>query len=126
MRLLIALLLVSSNALAIDWYNLEAYQDLKVTQSFQLKQQISSGSILEIVEGQKFTLNEIVGLDMINVTLFKLHYKNCPGPAMVTDMEIIPVKNTSPVVEIGAQLTQNCILEIFIESKDLMTESFFE
>lgn len=126
MRLLLALVFISFNALAVEWYDLEANQDLKITQSFQLKQQIASGSLLDIVEGQKFTLKEIISLDMINVTLYKLDYKNCPGPAMATDMEIIPVKNTSPMVEVGAQLIQNCTLEIFIESKDLMTESFFE
>jgi hypothetical protein len=44
---------------------------------------------------------------------------------MGTEMEIIPVKNTSPMVEVGAQL-ENCSLEIFIEKKDLMSASFFE
>ena len=41
---------------------------------------------------------------MIKVVLFRFDYKNCPGSDMKTDMEIIPVKNTSPVVEVGAQL----------------------
>ena len=45
---------------------------------------------------------------------------------MKTEMEIIAVKNTAPVVEVGAQLEENCMLEIFIENRDLMTDSLFE
>lgn len=127
MRLFIALMLVSFNLFAtVEWNDLEIDQNLKITQSFQLKQKIAAGSLVDIVKGQQFVLTDIIGLDMINVVLFKLEYKNCPGPAMSTDMEIIPVNNTSPVVEIGAQLIENCSLEIFIETKDLMTSSFFE
>ena len=127
MRLFIALMLVSFNLFAaVEWNELELDQKLKITQSFQLKQKIAAGSLVDIVKGQKFVLTDIIGLDMINVTLFQFEYKNCPGPQMTTDMEIIPVNNTSPVVEIGAQLVEKCTLEIFIETKDLMTASFFE
>ena len=127
MRLFIALMLVSFNLFAtVEWSDLELDQNLKITQSFQLKQKIASASLVDIMKGQKFVLTDIIGLDMINVTLFQFEYKNCPGPQMKTDMEIIPVNNTSPVVEIGAQLIEKCTLEIFIETKDLMTSSFFE
>ena len=71
-------------------------------------------------------LKEVIGLDMINVSIYRLQYKNCPGPAMKTEMEIIAVKNTAPMVEVGAQLEENCMLEIFIENRDLMTDSLFE
>ena len=126
MRLFIALMLVSFNLFAtVDWYDLELDQNLKITQSFSLKQKIAAGSMVDIVKGQKFVIKDIIGLDMINVVLYQLEYKNCPGPQMKTGMEIIPVNNTSPVVEIGAQL-EKCTLEIFIETKDLMTPSFFE
>jgi len=71
-------------------------------------------------------LKEIMPLSMVNVMLYIFDYKNCPGPAMKTDMEIIPVNGTSPVVEIGAQLEENCELNIYIENKDLMSTSLFE
>ena len=125
MRLFIGLLLISFNLLASDWTDLEEKQKYILTQSFQLPQLERSGSFMEFTVGDEAVLSEIIGLDTINVVLFKFNYINCPGPEMKTDMEIIPVKNTSPVVEVGAQL-ENCSLEIFIETKDLMRASFFE
>jgi hypothetical protein len=119
------LLLISFNLLAADWTDLEEKQKYILTQSFQLPQLERSGSFMEFTAGDEVVLSEIIGLDTINVVLFKFNYINCPGPEMKTDMEIIPVKNTSPVVEVGAQL-ENCSLEIFIETKDLMRASFFE
>ncbi len=125
MRLFIGLLLISFNLLASDWTDLEEKQKYILTQSFQLPQLERSGSFMEFTAGDEVVLSEIIGLDTINVVLFKFNYKKCPGPEMKTEMEIIPVKNTSPVVEVGAQL-ENCSLEIFIETKDLMRASFFE
>lgn len=125
MRLFIGLLLVSFNLFATEWNDLELKQKYKLTQSFQLQQVERSRSLVDLMVGEEVVLNEIVGMDMINVVLLRFHYKNCPGIAMKTEMEIIPVKNTSPVVEIGAQL-ENCTLEIFIENKDIMSNSFFE
>ncbi|MBA2406103.1 MAG: hypothetical protein H0V66_15110 [Bdellovibrionales bacterium] len=125
MRLFIGLMLLTVNVFAADWNELEIQQKYRLTQSFQLPQLERSKSLVDFLEGEEVVLKEIVGLDMIKVVLYKFDYKNCPGPAMKTDMEIIPVKNTSPVVEIGAQL-ENCTLEIFIENKDLMSTSFFE
>ena len=125
MRLFIGLLLISFNLLASDWTDLEEKQKYILTQSFQLPQLERSGSFMEFTAGDEVVLSESIGLDTINVVLFKFNYKKCPGPEMKTEMEIIPVKNTSPVVEVGAQL-ENCSLEIFIETKDLMRASFFE
>ena len=126
MRLFIGLALISFNLFAATWNDLEINTDYKINQSFQLPQRERGNSLLDIRSGEKFILKEVIGLDMINVSLYRFTYKNCPGPAMKTDMEIIPVKNTTPVVEVGAQLELECMLEIFIENKDVLTESFFE
>jgi len=125
MRLFLGLLLVSIKVFAADWNDLEVRHKYQLTQSFQLPQLERSSALIDLIKGDKVVLSEIVGLDTINVVLFKFDYKNCPGRSMKTEMEIIPVNNTAPVVEVGAQL-QNCSLEIFIETKDLMSASFFE
>lgn len=126
MRLLIlGLIFVSFNLYAAEWNDLEMDQKYTLTQSFQLPQIERSGSLVDFLQGEEVVLKEIIALDMIKVMLFKFDYKNCPGPDMKTDMEIIPVKNTAPVVEVGAQL-EKCSLEVFIESKDLMSTSLFE
>ncbi len=126
MRLFIGLMLVSLNLFAANWSELEEKTQYKLTQSFQLPQIERSGALLNLMKGEKFVLTQITGLDMINVSLFVFEYINCPGKSMKTDIEIIPVNNTSPVVEIGAQVTVGCKLEIFIENKDLISNSFFE
>jgi len=124
MRLFIGLMLLSFNILAADWSELELDQKYKLTQSFQLPQLERSRSLVDVMENEEFVLKEIIGLD-IGVVLFQYDYQNCPGQSLKTDMEIIAVKNTSPMIEVGAQI-EKCILEIFIENKDLMTTSFFK
>lgn len=125
MRLFIGLMLVSFNLWATDWNDLEISSNYKLTQAFQLPQLERSGSLLDLSEGDEFVLKDVIGLDMINVSLYQFEYKNCPGPELKTDMEIIPVKDTTPVIEVGAQVDK-CVLEIFIENKDVLTNSFFE
>jgi hypothetical protein len=126
MRLFLGLCLLSFQLQAVSWNDLEISNQYKINQQLQLRQIERSGSTLEISAQESFILKEVIGLDMINVSLYRLQYKNCPGPAMKTEMEIIAVKNTAPVVEVGAQLEENCMLEIFIENRDLMTDSLFE
>ncbi len=126
MRLFFILLVISFNALAVDWTELEDGTEYKITQDFQLSQIERSGSKLEISRGDKVALKETVALTAVSVMLYIFDYKNCPGPAMTTEMEIIPVQGTSPVVEIGAQLEEKCELHIYIENKDLMSNSLFE
>ena len=125
MRPFLGLILVSFNIFAADWNDLAIQEKYTLTQSFQLPQTERSGSLIDIMQGEEVVLNEIIGLDMIRVTLFKFDYFNCPGMELKTEMEIIAVNNSSPVIEVGAQL-EKCSLEIFIENKDLMTNSFFE
>lgn len=125
MRLFLALILISFNVFAAEWNDLESNRIYRLSQTFQLQTIDRSRSLLDFRSGERFQLAEVVGLDMINVTLFSFYLHNCPGQALKTDMKIIAVKATSPVVEIGAQVDK-CRLEIFIENKDFMTKSFFE
>jgi hypothetical protein len=125
MRFFLMLLLISLQTQAAEWHQLIVDEKYELTQSFSLPQLERSGSFLDLEAGSKVELKEVIGLDMIRVSLFRFDYLNCPGPAMKTAMEIIAVKDTFPIVEIGAQLQENCKLEIFIENRDLMTSSFF-
>jgi hypothetical protein len=126
MRFLLVLgLIFSFNALAVEWNDLEAGKSYKLTQSFQLPQTERSGSILDFTAGEEVKLIDVIQLE-INVVIYQLKYAKCPGPAMTTEMEIIPVHGTSPVVEVGAQLVKDCELQIFIENKDLLTQSLLK
>lgn len=125
MRLFIGLILISFNLFAADWNDLAIQEKYTLNQSFQLPQSERSSSLIDIMQGDEVILSEIIGLDMIKVTLFKFNYLNCPGMELKTEMEIIAVNNSAPVIEVGA-LLEKCSLEIFIENRDLMTNSFFE
>lgn len=128
MRAWIAVIfLFSFNLLASEWAHLEIGRTYKLNQSFELPiMGERSRPSLSLLKNEKFKLKDIMGLDMLRVSLFSFEFLNCPGYQLKTDMEIIPVKSTSPVVEVGAQLEINCKLEVFIENKDLMTKSLFE
>lgn len=125
MRLFIGLILVSFNLFAADWNDLTTQEKYTLTQSFQLPQTERSSSLIDIMQGDEVVLNEVIGLDMIKVTLFKFNYLNCPGMDLKTEMEIIAVNNSPRMVEVGA-LLEKCSLEIYIENRDLMSNSFFE
>lgn len=125
MKFFILLTLLSFKALAVGWTELEAGHNYKLTQNFQLPQLERSSSLLDFSKGDELTLNEVVPMDMINVMLYEFNYKKCPGPDMKTDMEIIPVQGTTPMVEVGAQL-EKCTLSIYIETKDINSQSFIE
>lgn len=127
MRLFLALFLVSFSALAANWSDLEEAKTYKLSQSFQLPQMDRSGSLLDFLKGESLTLKEVMalGLPGVDVTLFVFNYNNCPGPAMTTDMEIVPVEGSTPLVEVGAKV-ESCEVNLYIETKDFYNKSLFE
>ena len=129
MRLLVGfMLLISFSAFAKDWSDLEIGSTYKITQSFSLKQLERSGSSVEIEKGQSVVLKDMVSVAVPGYPLYLyiFDYKSCPGPAMKTDQEIIPVNETSPLVEVGVELEEQCELNVFLEVKDFYTNSLFE
>lgn len=123
MRIIILLAsLFAFSAHAGIWNDLEINQSYKLGQSFELP--VIEGDIpaVNFTEGEEVVLKDIVPLDMISVVLFIFDYKNCPGQNIKTDMEIIPVQN----VEIGALLEKGCQFEIYIETRDIYSESLFK
>ncbi|WP_408098218.1 hypothetical protein ACJVC5_04700 [Peredibacter sp. HCB2-198] len=127
MRLFIALFLISFSALATSWESLRPGQDYKITQSFELPI-YRQNSMMSFMKGEVVYLKAIEPLALpggFNMALYIFDYKNCPGPQMETELEIVEVENTSPVVKAGAQL-ESCELKVYIELKDYYSESFFK
>jgi hypothetical protein len=112
---------------AATWGELREGQNYELLQNFQLKQQERSHSLVEFLKGEKFLLKEIISLEIpgVLVTLFTFDYKNCPGPELSTELEIIPVKEINSLVEFGAQV-EKCELNIYLETKDSDYKSIFE
>lgn len=126
MRLFLVLFLLSFNTFAADWSELEPQKSYKLTQSFQLKMMDRAGSLLDFTKGQKFKLNDIVPISApgMVLTLYIFDYAECPGKDMETDMDIIPVNGTTPLVEVGAYITE-CELNVYLETKDYYSKSLF-
>ena len=127
MRLFIALFLISFSALATTWENLRPGQDYKLTQSFELPI-YRQNSMMSFMKGESVYLKTVEPLAIpggFNMALYIFDYKNCPGPQMETELEIVEVENTSPVVKAGT-LLESCELKVYIEIKDYYKESFFK
>ncbi|GEM_PF-6135080 len=125
MRSLLVLLAIvlSSQVYAGNWNDLEIGQDYTLNQEIQLISNSPSNGQFHILAGTKLNLTDLIPLDMISVLLYQFSLPGCPGNDFETQMEIIPVQETSPLVEIGAQVASNCKLEIFIETKDIYSEA---
>ena len=126
MPFIIILSFLSLDVLAISWMELKETNDYQINQAFELTQVERSSSKLSISKGEPVRLKEILNLSNIRVMLFIFNYQNCPGSVMSTQMEIIPVQETTPMVEIGVQLEENCEFHFYLEAKDLMSKSVFE
>ena len=125
MRSLIVLIVLafSSHAFATSWNDLEIGQSYTLNQEIKLKSNSPSGSDFHLTAGTSLIQSDLIPLDMISVMLYQFKLPNCPGNDFETEMEIIPVQGTSPLVEIGAQVASNCLLEVFIETKDIFSSS---
>ena len=124
MRAFILLFLISFNAMAMNWFDMDRGETFTLQQDFQLKQKERSGSMLDFSKGDKFILKGITG--GAGLGLFVFHYPACPGPAMETEIEIIPVIGTAPLKEVGVMVAEGCELWVYVELRDFWTKSLFE
>lgn len=125
MRSFILLSLISFNAFAMNWFDMDIRKDYTLLQDISLQQNERSSAMLVLARGEKFHLKEIIGLGM-GLGLFNFEYLNCPGPQMETEVDVIPVEGTSPLIEVGAMVAEGCELWVYVELKDFWTKSFFE
>lgn len=126
MRFLVGLLLAFSlNTFAAEWDSLEIGRVYKLSQGFSLQGLDRSRSFLDFRPGQDVQLFDVVPLSMAKVIIYEFGVRNCPGPQAGSKMTIIPVLGAARKVEVGAQL-ENCKLQIYVEMKDIYTESMFK
>ena len=124
--LVLFILAFSSQVFAMSWNDIEEGQTYTLTQELKLVSNSPGRAALHIPAGTVLTKTEVLPLDMIMVMLYKFNFSGCPEKDFETEMEIIPVVGTSPVVELGAQVAGNCVLEVFIETKDIYTNSILK
>lgn len=123
---LILLLTVSTSVFSknLKWSSL--YKGIKYT----LTQQIDVTDRKEdfsIPVDSKLKLIESTALPMINVQLFKFELPSCPSSSMKTELELLELAQANQkVVVIGFDVVENCILEVFIEQKDIYSNSILK
>lgn len=75
----------------------------------------------------KLKLVESNALPMINVQLFKFELPSCPSSSMKTELELLEINQEGQeAVVIGYDVVENCILEVFIEQKDIYSKSILK
>jgi len=128
MKLLLSIIvLISSNAYANSktWGNLVIDNPYVLsTEIFLEKQTIQFKLPLDA----NIILQEKITLPMIKVELLKFDIsKYCSDSNLSTDISLIDIKQMNgKVVTIGADIAEECILEVYVETNDYYSTSFLK
>jgi hypothetical protein len=125
MFLLMMLSVVITEVNARTWLNLQESKSYQLTQNIALPQSERSGSLLNFSQNDVFSLKALER-SSDNLLVYTFEQQICSGSQMRTSLEIIPVQETSPMIEIGAQFIEDCELKIFISDQDLHSTSIFK
>ena len=122
--ILIFQLLIAFNSFAAiqSWDAVEEGQNYKLSQNIEIQTQDGA---YNIKKGSRLKLIEKSEINMIKVSLHKYKLRDCDNRSMETELELIPVEqNIDEKVSVGVTLVKNCMIEVFVESKDTQTKTF--
>jgi hypothetical protein len=108
-----------------------AWQDMRVGDAVVLTQDIElakkDGSVVELIREEGMRLLDLEGmgggLSLVKATFALV---SCEDPALETEMMLVLPKRGAENAEVGVQIALDCRLEIYIETKDYGTPSFFQ
>lgn len=123
---LILLLTVSTSVFSknLKWSSLYKGATYTLTQQVDVTDRKEDFSV---PADSKLKLIESTALPMINVQLFKFGLPSCPSNSMKTELELLELPQTNQkVIVIGFDVIENCILEVFIEQKDIYSKSILK
>lgn len=123
---LILLLTVSTSVFSknLKWSSLYKGATYTLTQQVDVTDRKEDFSVLA---DSKLKLIESTALPMINVQLFKFELPSCPSNSMKTELELLELPQANQkVIVIGFDVVENCILEVFIEQKDIYSKSILK
>lgn len=125
-KLLVLVLLISVNAFSAvkNWNDLVINQIYKIDQTIELEKNLSN-IIVPVNANLKFV--EKLPMPMIKVDLYKFDISSyCSDQEFSSEIKLIDIKQPSgKIITIGADVAEDCILEIFVETKDTYTQSLF-
>jgi len=108
---------------AKNWNDLETGLVYNSDQEIEL---MGDDSTLVINTNTALTFLGKIPLGAIKVQLYKFKVSTCTDTAMETELELINIQQPRGVdIVAGVELAENCILELFIETKDSNTVSIF-
>lgn len=119
LSLFFLLLSLTASAEILQWADLELDQKIILNQEILFAQEG-----LVIPAETEFTTEDFIGLP-IDVELYQVKMKKCAFPSETAEMILLePYQKNDRSV--GITLKENCVLEIFVELKDLYSNSLFK
>jgi hypothetical protein len=124
--LFIVLVLLSSNVYAAA----KSWDELKLDSKALLLEEIvltKNTFTVNLPKNSLIKLQERISMPMIKVDLFKFDIsKYCSDDELTTDIQLIDIKqNDGSIIIVGADIAEDCLMEVFIESKDIYSTSIF-
>lgn len=122
--LFICFLLSSQMAFSAKWSDIQISSKVKLKQDLVIK--TKSDKKISFTKKLNGFIEDISHLSNINVELYKVRFKSCSAGKEVSDLFLHEIAQTAkePVV-IGVELKKGCLLEIYVEFKDLESKSLF-
>jgi hypothetical protein len=107
------------------WSDLEKNKKYSTNRAITLEKE---GYKLELPKNSKIELVEAMSLPMIKVELLKFDISEfCNDGESISDIKLIDIKQSSGlIVTVGADLAEDCVMEMFVETKDVYTNSIFK
>jgi hypothetical protein len=120
--LLLASPLVASATEPMNWQDVRVADTVALTQGLSLKS--ASGEAIELAADTKWLVEETFPLPSLPAIDIVLVAKGCEQPERESGMELVLPAGARERSEVGVQLSRECRLEIFIETKDFSGRSF--
>lgn len=108
---------------ALNW------ADLNKSEPVDLATDVAMSESLVLKKGTRFEFREAMPLDHIPVTVLELQAQDCPFPEAEAEMVLIDPRHESERDSldrsVGVMLYKNCLVEVYVETRDYPTKSFF-
>ncbi len=123
MKTILSFLLLSCSLhlYALDWYDMDLEQTVTLEKTIEFTQEN-----ITLKPGDTMKVWDVIDLGF-NVLVYQFEMQNCPGPDIKTSMIIVnPNDKVENDPSVGVQIQETCLLEVFVEAKDVFSKSLFK
>lgn len=112
---------LSLNILAKDWVQIQKGSKVQLEKTLKLPK---SGIIFP--QASVATVIDRVKLNMIKIILYKVQFSECQDETQTSELELLKIlQRNGKFTSVGAELSRDCLLEFYVEQKDLFSKSLF-